>query len=141
VDWEESLGAKEADVTRYMLPTIIAAVLTATSSASDPSGTRRVKKAVTNATAPTNPIAQVMAELAARERRLARDVAELLAGPQPRIVQFMLRRCHDDPNFRMQRLLNESEDLRQAREEFHRFWKNNQPSVLKCERLKGAIGP
>ncbi|HJZ92954.1 MAG TPA: hypothetical protein VKE40_18915 [Gemmataceae bacterium] len=38
-------------------------------------------------------------------------------------------------------VLNESEDLGQAREEFHRFWMNNQPSVLTYERLSGAIGP
>ena len=41
----------------------------------------------------------------------------------------------------MTQLLNESEDLRQAREEFHRFWMNNQPSTLTYERLHGAIGP
>ena len=34
-----------------------------------------------------------------------------------------------DPNERMSQLLRESEDLRQAREEFHKFWMNNQPSV------------
>ena len=38
----------------------------------------------------------------------------------------------------MTQLLNESEDLRQAREEFHRFWMNNQPSTLTYERLHGA---
>lgn len=41
----------------------------------------------------------------------------------------------------MTRLLNESEDLRKAREEFHRLWMNNQPSVLSADKLKGAIGP
>ena len=46
-----------------------------------------------------------------------------------------------DPNARMSQLLNESEDLRNAREEWHRFWMNNQPSVLTYERLNGAIGP
>ena len=44
-------------------------------------------------------------------------------------------------NYRMNQLLNESEDLRQARDEMHRFWMNNQPSVLTYERLNGAIGP
>jgi hypothetical protein len=42
---------------------------------------------------------------------------------------------------RVRRLLNESEDLRQAREEWHLFWMNNQPSVLTFDRLNGAIGP
>jgi len=46
-----------------------------------------------------------------------------------------------DPNERMQQLLDESEDLRQTREEFHRFWMNNQPSVLTYERLSGSVGP
>ena len=50
-------------------------------------------------------------------------------------------RYDSDPNYRMTQLLNESEDLRQAREEGHRFWMNNQPSVLTYERLNGAIGP
>lgn len=45
------------------------------------------------------------------------------------------------PNARMTQLLNESEDMRAAREEWHRFWMNNQPSVLTYERLNGAIGP
>jgi hypothetical protein len=40
-----------------------------------------------------------------------------------------------DPNVRADQLLNESEDLRQAREEFHRFWMNNQPSMPTPERL------
>jgi hypothetical protein len=54
---------------------------------------------------------------------------------------LFLNRYDSDPNVRMNQLLNESEDLRQAREEFHRFWMNNQPSVLTYERLNGAIGP
>ena len=43
--------------------------------------------------------------------------------------------------YRTVRLLTESEDLRQTRGEFHRFWMNNQPSVLTFQRLNGAIGP
>jgi hypothetical protein len=54
---------------------------------------------------------------------------------------LFLNRYDSDPNYRMTQLLNESEDLRQAREECHRFWMNNQPSVLTYERLNGAIGP
>ncbi len=41
----------------------------------------------------------------------------------------------------LSQLLKESPELRKAREEFHRFWMNNQPSVLTYERLNGAIGP
>ena len=52
-----------------------------------------------------------------------------------------LNRYDSDPNTRMAQLLNESEDLRQARSEISRFWMNNQPSVLTYERLNGAIGP
>jgi hypothetical protein len=42
---------------------------------------------------------------------------------------------------RMARLLNESDDLRQARLEMQRFWMNNQPAVLQFECLNGAIAP
>jgi hypothetical protein len=54
---------------------------------------------------------------------------------------LFLNRYDSDPNTRMNQLLNESEDLRQARLEMQRFWMNNQPSVLTYERLNGAIGP
>ena len=54
---------------------------------------------------------------------------------------LMLNQYDSDPNVRTHQLLNQSEDLRQAREEWHRFWMNNQPSVLTYERLNGAIGP
>jgi hypothetical protein len=37
--------------------------------------------------------------------------------------------------------LTDEESVRQAREEFHRFWMNNQPSTMTYERLHGAIGP
>jgi hypothetical protein len=72
------------------------------------------------------------------KRQTVRLVVKL-ALPQPQIGQFAW--ALSDPNYRMTQLLYESEDLRQAREEFHRFWMNNQPSTLSSERLKGAIGP
>lgn len=53
----------------------------------------------------------------------------------------LVNRYDSDPRYRMTQLLNESEDLRQMREEIHRFWMNNQPSTLSYERLSGAIGP
>jgi hypothetical protein len=52
-----------------------------------------------------------------------------------------LNRYDSEPTYRTKQLLNESEDLRQAREEMHRFWMNNQPSTLSYDRLSGAIGP
>ena len=67
--------------------------------------------------------------------------AVALIGLVPNTGCLFLNRYDSDPNYRMSQLLNESEDLRQAREEFHRFWMNNQPSVLTYERLNGAIGP
>jgi len=67
--------------------------------------------------------------------------AVALIGLVPNTGCLFLNRYDSDPNYRMTQLLNESEDLRQARDEFHRFWMNNQPSVLTYERLNGAIGP
>lgn len=64
-----------------------------------------------------------------------------LAGVLPNTGCLFFNRYDSDPNYRTGQLLNESEDLRQAREEMHRFWMNNQPSVLSYERLNGAIGP
>jgi hypothetical protein len=64
-----------------------------------------------------------------------------LVAVLPNTGCLFLNRYDSDPNYRMNQLLNESEDLRQAREEWHRFWMNNQPSVLTYERLNGAIGP
>lgn len=46
-----------------------------------------------------------------------------------------------DPNERMQELLNVSEDLRQIRGEWRRFWMIDQPSHLTPIRVHGGIGP
>jgi len=73
-------------------------------------------------------------------RKLILGVVAML-GILPNTGCLFLNRYDSDPNTRMAELLNESEDLRQAREEWHRFWMNNQPSVLTYERLNGAIGP
>lgn len=64
------------------------------------------------------------------------------AGPErlkvmPREVDPFHLLHEDDPNARVAQLLNESEDLRQARAEMHRFWMNNQASVLTYERVGG----
>jgi hypothetical protein len=71
-------------------------------------------------------------------------VLETILCPNQALAKWVVTRVFgdpNDPNWRMERLLKESEDLSQAREEFHRFWMNNQPSVLSYERLNGAIGP
>ena len=54
---------------------------------------------------------------------------------------LFLNRYDSDPNVRMKQLLNDSENLRQVREEKQRFWMTNQPSTLSYDRLNGAIGP
>ena len=46
-----------------------------------------------------------------------------------------------DPNIRMQQMLNVSEDLRQIRGEWHRFWMTDQPSHLTPVRVHGGVGP
>ena len=58
-------------------------------------------------------------------------------GEGPERIDVMPREV--DANQRLIQLLTESEDLRQAREEFHRYWMNNQPSTLTYERLDGPI--
>jgi hypothetical protein len=64
-----------------------------------------------------------------------------LIGLVPNTGCLFFNRYDSDPNVRMNQLLNESEDLRQAREEGHRFWMNNQSSTMTYERLNGHIGP
>ena len=44
-----------------------------------------------------------------------------------------------DPNERMHQLLNQSEDLRQIKQEWKRFWFNDQPGHLTPERIHGGI--
>lgn len=73
-------------------------------------------------------------------RKLILGAAAMVAV-MPNTGCLFLNRYDSDPNYRMTQLLNESEDLRQARDEWHRFWMNNQPSTLTYERLNGAIGP
>lgn len=80
---------------------------------------------------PTIPLLQRIESKLEREAKLRRDVLynlTLFTSPQPQFGKYLQR-------------LNESEDLRQAANEMQRFWMNNQPSVLRYERLNGAIGP
>ncbi len=44
-----------------------------------------------------------------------------------------------DPNTRTQDLLNQSENLRQVRQEWRRWWMDDQPSHLTPERVDGGI--
>jgi hypothetical protein len=53
----------------------------------------------------------------------------------------LMNRYSGDPNVRMDQLMNESEDLRQAGKEWRRFWMNDTPSHLTPERIDGAIEP
>lgn len=46
-----------------------------------------------------------------------------------------------DPNERMEILLFQSEDLRQIKKEWLRFWMVDQPSHMTYERIHGGIGP
>ena len=46
-----------------------------------------------------------------------------------------------DPNERMQQMLNQSEDMRQMRKEWFRFWMVDQPSHLTPDRVHGGVGP
>ena len=58
---------------------------------------------------------------------------------EPREVDPFNLLHFDDPNLRVSQLLNESSDLREAREEMAKFWMNNKPSVLEYERLNGPL--
>ena len=53
----------------------------------------------------------------------------------------IINQYDSDPNIRMQQLLNQSENLRQVRGEWHRFWMNDQPSHLTPQRVNGLISP
>ena len=68
-------------------------------------------------------------------------LVEYILFPNRWLCEEVMDRTGFSAHIRMNRLLRESEDLLQAREEFHRFWMNNQPSVLTFDRLNGAIGP
>jgi hypothetical protein len=46
-----------------------------------------------------------------------------------------------DPHTRLQEELNVSEDLRQAQQEWERFWQIDQPSHMTPTRVHGGIAP
>ena len=47
----------------------------------------------------------------------------------------------NDPMVRMEQQLIDSENLRQAHDEWRRFWMNDQPSHLTPYRIHGGVGP
>lgn len=51
----------------------------------------------------------------------------------------LLNQYSSQPEERMQQLLYQSEDLRQIRNEWRRFWFNDQPCHLTPERIHGGI--
>jgi hypothetical protein len=53
----------------------------------------------------------------------------------------LLNQYPSDPNQRMDVLLNQSEDLRQAGQDWRRIWMNDQPSHLTPARIHGGIAP
>jgi len=124
---------------RFLVTTLAIAILTCPTFASDP-GTARIAKQAFHQRAPSsfsgNLIGLQAPKLSVPPRPLHERLIEFVVCPIKPIVQYF-----DSPSLRMTWLLEESEDLRQARQEMYRFWMNNQPSVLTYERLNGAIGP
>jgi transcriptional regulator of aromatic amino acid metabolism len=55
-------------------------------------------------------------------------------------VGCMINQYSSDPNERMLEMLNESENLRQIRGEWQRFWMIDQPSHLSPIRIHGGVG-
>jgi hypothetical protein len=53
----------------------------------------------------------------------------------------VLNQYPSDPNQRMNVLLNQSENLRQAGQDWRRIWMNDQPSTLTPYRVSGAVAP
>ena len=51
----------------------------------------------------------------------------------------LLNQYSSHPDERMQQLLYQSEDLRQIKNEWRRFWFNDQPSHMTPERIHGGI--
>ena len=53
----------------------------------------------------------------------------------------LLNQYSGDEKVRTSQLLNQSEDLRQARNEWRRIWHNDMPSHMTPERVHGGIIP
>ncbi|HKA08314.1 MAG TPA: hypothetical protein VKD71_13725 [Gemmataceae bacterium] len=127
-------------MSRFIVPIFLPFLVTGALLAADPATTGSPTKTRPSSASRTGSYFERAAAIAEEKREIVRMVAECLVLPQPDVAQFA-RGLIDPAEYRMSRLLNESEDLAKAREEMHRFWMNNQPSVLTKERLNGAIGP
>ena len=117
---------------RFGTAAILTTILAGAAFASDPGSprtakakgpTRFVVREVTTQPPPLPAVPQNLPEL-----------AELAVSPVLAVVKIG-RELSADPAPEQVR------GLRKAREEMHRFWMNNQPSVLTYKRLSGAIGP
>ena len=53
----------------------------------------------------------------------------------------LINQYSSDKNERMEQLLFDSENLRQIRGEWRRFWMNSEPSHMTYERVHGGLGP
>lgn len=74
-------------------------------------------------------------------RKLLLFLGVALVACLPNTGCFFLNAYDSDPNERTTQLLNQSENLRQAKQEVNRFWMINQASTLSYERLNGYVGP
>ena len=46
-----------------------------------------------------------------------------------------------DPQTRMEILMDQSEDIREIKNQWRTFWMNDQPSHMTYERAHGGVGP
>jgi transcriptional regulator of aromatic amino acid metabolism len=53
----------------------------------------------------------------------------------------LINQYSSDPAIRTEQLLVQSEDMRQMKEEWRRFWFNDHPSTLTPNRITGTIAP
>jgi hypothetical protein len=53
----------------------------------------------------------------------------------------LVNQYSSDDRIRTEQLINQSEDMRQMKEEWRRFWFNDHPSTLTPNRISGVIGP
>jgi hypothetical protein len=81
------------------------------------------------------------AEFLSYLKDVATDAIDALGSLFSGDADSRANRYSSDPNERMRQVLRESEDLRQIRREWNRFWLTNQPSCLTYDQLKDAIGP
>jgi hypothetical protein len=116
---------------------IVLAALAIPATASHPTRARQEKPRPTQSAEP--PLALPVPIPPAGPATAAGDrVLMMVLCPDRALAGFVTDQVN---RYRMSLLLNESDNFEQPREEFHRFWMNNQPSVLTYKRLNGAIGP